>query len=89
MVQICTNSDDAVDTIINKVGKRIVIAMPPALGIPPHLINALFKRAQQDSSIQLDIIGALILEKPKWSSDFERRMPRANARKVLERMACH
>jgi len=61
------------DEILNKVGKNVVFGMPLGLGKPNELINALYRRAKKDSSIDLTILTALSLEKPVWKSELERR----------------
>jgi acyl-CoA hydrolase len=67
------SADRLADTIIERVGKRIVLAMPLGLGKANHVANALFARAAADSSIRLRIFTALTLEKPRPSSELERR----------------
>ncbi|MGH8337517.1 MAG: acetyl-CoA hydrolase/transferase C-terminal domain-containing protein, partial [Gammaproteobacteria bacterium] len=62
-----------VDAVIARVGKRLVIGTPLGIGKPNPLLNAFFRRAQADPSIQLKIMTALSLEKPAWHSDLERR----------------
>ncbi|MBU0995536.1 MAG: hypothetical protein KJ737_23820 [Proteobacteria bacterium] len=63
-----------VDDVIGKVGKKIVMGMPLALGKPNLLANEFYRRAKEDPSIDLTILSALFLEKPTWSSDLERRL---------------
>lgn len=63
-----------VDEIIGRVGKTIVFGMPLALGKAYPLINEIYRRAKEDSSINLTLVSALALEKPRWGSDLERRM---------------
>ena len=63
-----------VDDVIKKVGKKIVMGMPLALGKPNHLANEFYRRAKEDPSIDLTFLSALFLEKPTWSSDLERRL---------------
>ena len=63
-----------VDDVIEKVGKKIVMGMPLALGKPNILANEFYRRAKEDPSIDLTILSALFLEKPTWSSDLERRL---------------
>lgn len=68
--------DDAAalaDAIIEKTGKKIVLALPLGLGKPVHIANALVERAIADPDISLRIFTALTLEVPKPSSDIERR----------------
>lgn len=69
-----SNTEECVDTIINTVGKKIILGMPLALGKSYHLINAIYQRAKKDPEINLTLISALALEKPGWNSDLERRM---------------
>jgi len=61
------------DEILNKVGKKVVFGMPLGLGKPNELTNALYRRAKNDTSIELTILTALSLEKPVWKSELERR----------------
>lgn len=62
-----------VDSILEGLGKKIVLGMPLGLGKPNHFVNELYRRAVEDSSIDLTICTALSLEKPRWSSELERR----------------
>ncbi len=63
--------EKCVDAIIEKVGKDIKFGMPLGLGKPVHLINALYKRAKADPSINLVIATALSLEKPGANAGLE------------------
>ncbi len=67
------NADDIAEAIIREVGKKIVLALPLGLGKANHIANALYERAAADPSIDLTIFTALTLEKPRPSSDLERR----------------
>ncbi|HWF94313.1 MAG TPA: acetyl-CoA hydrolase/transferase C-terminal domain-containing protein [Xanthobacteraceae bacterium] len=67
------SADRLADAIIARVGKKIVLALPLGLGKANHVANALFARAAADSSISLRIFTALTLEKPRPSSELERR----------------
>ncbi|MGH8462145.1 MAG: acetyl-CoA hydrolase/transferase C-terminal domain-containing protein [Stenotrophobium sp.] len=69
---VLENVEQAVDAIIERVGKTIAIGMPLGLGKPVELINALFQRALRDPTIQLKILTALSLEVPGGSSALER-----------------
>ena len=60
-----------VEKTIEIVGKNIVLGLPLGLGKPSQLANAFFEKAKQDSSIQLRIITALSLEKPRPKSEME------------------
>jgi hypothetical protein len=61
------------DAIVDKVGKKIVLALPLGLGKANHIANALFAKAVVDPSINLSIFTALTLEPPRAKSDLERR----------------
>src|SRR5438874_1099167 len=61
------------DAIIARVGKRIVLGLPLGLGKANHVANALFARALADPLLRLHIFTALTLEKPRPSSELERR----------------
>ena len=43
------------------------------MGKPNHLVNAFFRRAQEDPGVHLKIITALTLERPAGTSELERR----------------
>jgi acyl-CoA hydrolase len=68
-----TSADAIADRIIADVGKTIVLGLPLGLGKANHIANALFKRAAADRSIKLTIFTALTLEKPRPSSEIEKR----------------
>ena len=61
------------DTIVEKVGKTIVLALPLGLGKANHIVNALFAMAAADTSIRLTIFTALTLEPPHAKSELEHR----------------
>jgi acyl-CoA hydrolase len=61
------------DSIVEKVGKTIVLALPLGLGKANHIANALFAKAVADRSIRLTIFTALTLEAPHAKSELERR----------------
>ena len=68
-MNITQNVEQAVDRIIEKIGKEIVLGAPLGAGKPNHLINAIYNRAKNDPSIKLTICTALTLERPKPKSD--------------------
>jgi acyl-CoA hydrolase len=61
------------DAIVEKVGKRIVLALPLGLGKANHIVNALYAKAAADPSIRLTIFTALTLTKPRAKSELEHR----------------
>ncbi|CAN5870774.1 hypothetical protein BH20PSE1_BH20PSE1_15100 [soil metagenome] len=50
---------DCVDAVLRRVGKRIVLALPLALGNPVPLVNEFYRRALRDRSIELKIFTGL------------------------------
>jgi acyl-CoA hydrolase len=71
------------DTIIEKVGKTIVLALPLGLGKANHIANALYARAASDSSIRLTIFTALTLEPPRAKSELEQRFLKPIAQRLF------
>ena len=65
--------DQLADAVIDRVGKRIVLALPLGLGKANHVANALFARAAADPSVRLHIFTALTLEKPRRKNDLQWR----------------
>ena len=74
MTQSFASAEAIADEIIADVGKTIVLGLPLGLGKANHIANALYARAVADPSIKLTIFTALTLEKPKPSSELERRL---------------
>lgn len=68
---ILDNVEQCVDEILQRLGKQIRVGLPLGLGKPPELINALYRRAKADPSIDLSILTALSLEKPVAASAVE------------------
>ncbi|MDQ2077772.1 acetyl-CoA hydrolase/transferase C-terminal domain-containing protein [Marinimicrobium sp. ABcell2] len=62
-----------VDTIVERLGRKVVVGLPLGLGKANHIINALYKRAKEDSELSLSIYTALTLEAPKGGSNLEQR----------------
>ena len=67
------NADRLADAIIERVGRRIVLALPLGLGKACHIANALYARAAADPALHLTIFTALTLEKPRPRQELERR----------------
>lgn len=63
----------AAEAIIDRVGRRIVMAIPVGIGKPNLLVNALYQMALADRSIKLRIMTGLSLVRPAYKSDIERR----------------
>jgi len=78
--------DDAArlaDTIVERVGKSIVLALPLGLGKANHIANALYAKAVADRSIRLTIFTALTLEPPRARQELERRFLEPLTRRVF------
>lgn len=73
MTRHLTDAQQAVDTIIERTGGVIRLAMPLGLGKPNRLVNALYERVAADPSLSLDIYTALSLGPPSAGSDLEKR----------------
>src|SRR5262245_53019509 len=73
MPKLFSDPEAIVDEIIRDVGKKLVVGLPLGLGKANHIVNALYKRAAADPSINLTLFSALTLEKPKPASLLEAR----------------
>jgi len=65
--------EGCVDDTLQRLGRRIVLGTPLGLGKANHLVNEFFRRAREDSRIDLRIFTALTLGRPHWTNDLERR----------------
>src|SRR5947209_8936804 len=65
--------ETCVEKTLRKVGRRITLGTPLGLGKANHLVNEFFRRAREDSSIDLHIFTALTLARPRWKGELERR----------------
>lgn len=63
----------AAKKIVDYLGKRITIGVPLGIGKPIGLLNALYQLAYEDKSIQLTILTALTLARPKLHNELEKR----------------
>ncbi len=67
------SAEECADRIIESIGNHIVLGLPLGLGKPCQIANALYKRAKADPNIQLNILTALHIERPRPASDLEKR----------------
>jgi acyl-CoA hydrolase len=74
---------DCVEATLSRVGKRIVLGLPVAIGKPNTLVNAFVARALEDPGIHLTLVTALSLRKPRWHTDLERRFIEPFAQRVF------
>ena len=63
----------SIDALIEKVGRRLVVGMPLAIGKPNVWVNALYRRVKNDPSLDLCIITGLSLDRPKGRNLLESR----------------
>src|ERR1700688_504759 len=73
MPKIFSDPDAMAEDIIRDVGTNLVVGLPLGLGKANHIVNALYARAAADPAINLTLLSALTLEKPKPASLLERR----------------
>lgn len=78
-----TDPEQIVDAILAETGGRIVLGLPLGLGKANTIVNALFRRALGDKSIDLTIFTALTLEAPSGKSDLEKRFMDPIAQRLL------
>lgn len=74
-----TSAEALVEQTIARVGRKVVLGLPLALGKANHLANAFYRRAKDDPGIELTIFTALSLEVPK--------APNALAARLLDPIA--
>ncbi len=72
-VQWHADAEQVVDTLIEKLGKTLIVALPLGLGKPVPLVNALYARAKRDNSLKLTFLTALSLARPSVSDDLRGR----------------
>ena len=65
--------DKAARRIVEIVGKEVRLAAPVAIGKPNHILNALYRLAEADKSLSLEIFSGLTLMRPRLKGDLERR----------------
>lgn len=78
------NDDKAAQQIINHVGKQVFISVPLGIGKPIGLLNALYRLACHDPSIQLTIITALTLARPQLTNELEKRFVEPILKRILK-----
>ena len=72
--QIFSDVQSCVEQALTRIGKRIVLCAPIAVGKPVALVNEFYRRAAADPSISLSILTGLTLHKPRAHSELERRL---------------
>ncbi len=65
--------EQAVESLLERTGNKIVLAAPLGLGKPHRLLNAIYEAVEKDKNSSLQIYTALSLTPPKPHSDLEKR----------------
>jgi hypothetical protein len=73
MTRLFSDPEAIAEDIVREVGTNLVVGLPLGLGKANHIVNALYRRARADRSINLTLFSALTLEKPRPSNLLERR----------------
>src|SRR5688572_31726203 len=73
MPQMFDDVGEIVEEALRRVGKKVVLALPLAIGKPNLIANEFFRRARADRGLDLTIFTALSLRKPTATGELERR----------------
>ena len=71
--QRCDEVGECVEAILHRLGRRLVVGAPLAIGKPNALLNELYRRAARDPGLDVTLVTALSLNRPRGRSDLERR----------------
>jgi acyl-CoA hydrolase len=82
--QCYSDAETCVEDTLQRLGRRIVLGAPLGLGKANHLVNEFFRRAREDSRIDLRIFTALTLGRPRWTNDLERRLVEPLAERLFD-----
>ena len=74
MTTVIDDVGECVEAVLRRVGSRIVLALPLGIGKPNPLANEFYRRAQRDPGIELTILTALSLGRPRARGELERRL---------------
>lgn len=72
MVTVVNNIPECLESVTASVGTNLIVGTPLGIGKPNTLINALWRQAKSDSTLQLEIFTALSLQTPKGNSLLEK-----------------
>jgi acyl-CoA hydrolase len=64
---------ECVDAALRRLGNRLVIATPLAIGKPNGLLNEFYRRAARDPELHLTLVTALSLNRPAAHDELEAR----------------
>src|ERR1044071_5490076 len=74
MTVVVDDVGECVDAVLRRIGPRVVLALPLGIGKPNPIANEFYRRAARDPGIDLTIITALSLRRPRARTDLERRL---------------
>jgi acyl-CoA hydrolase len=74
MPEIFADVGHCVDAVLRRVGPRVVLALPLGIGKPNPLANEFYRRARSDPGLELTVLTALSLLKPRARSTLEARL---------------
>ncbi|MCD6047434.1 MAG: hypothetical protein K0S08_1081 [Gammaproteobacteria bacterium] len=83
MTVFYTQHDLAAKKVIEQVGKTIILGVPLGIGKPVGFINAIYRLAEQDPSIQLTIFTGLTLARPSLHNELEKRFAEPLLKRLL------
>lgn len=81
--RILRTADECVELVLETVGKRVVLGAPLGLGKANTIVNALYRRAADDPSLDLRIVTALSLHPPEGGGELERRLVEPLAERIF------
>ncbi len=84
MVRRFDDEHELARAIVERVGRKIVLALPLGLGKGNHVANALYRLAERDASIDLTIFTALSLDPPSGGSGLASRFAGPLAKRLYE-----
>ncbi|MCE7028417.1 acetyl-CoA hydrolase/transferase C-terminal domain-containing protein [Jiella avicenniae] len=84
MVRRFADEHELARAIVERVGPKIVLALPLGLGKGNHVANALYRLAERDGSIDLTIFTALSLDPPSGGSGLAGRFAGPLAERLYE-----
>jgi acyl-CoA hydrolase len=74
MTTVIDDVGECVEAVLRRVGPRIVLALPLGIGKPNPLANEFYRRAQRDPDIELTLLTALSLGRPRARGELEKRL---------------
>ncbi len=83
MPQMFDDVGEIVEEALRRVGRKVVLALPLAIGKPNLIVNEFVRRARADRGLDLTIFTALSLRRPSGGSDLEKRFVEPLATRIF------